>query len=131
MRHPAYAPVLSLATALAFCAGCGDSAKMAPVTGVVSMNGRPVEGVAVVFTPQPKDGGAYAATKPSSSFTDGGGRYSLSTKKVDDGAAVGKHIVTILAGNRDARPPGELPPGYVVEVEPGKNTIDLELQKAK
>jgi hypothetical protein len=58
---------------------------------------------------------------------DDDGKYELSTKVTGDGAAVGAHRVSIVAVNRNARPPGNVKPGYQVEVRSEPNVIDLEL----
>jgi hypothetical protein len=78
-------------------AGCGKSDNLAPVSGVVTLDGRPVEGATVNFQPM-TEGKALAGTHVGSSGkTDGSGRYTLTTveNKPRSGALVGKHRVTI------------------------------------
>jgi hypothetical protein len=62
---------------------------------------------------------------------DEDGRYELSTKVKGDGAAVGTHRVSIVAVNRNARPPGNVKPNHQVEVRAEPNVIDLELIPSK
>jgi hypothetical protein len=100
---------------------------MAPVSGRVIMGGQPVRGVFVVFHPQPREGSVEAPTRAAMAQVDDNGHYSLSTSVEGDGAAVGKHKVSIVAVKRGAQPPGNVPPNYIVEVKPGANTHDLEL----
>ncbi len=84
---------LKLAPAAAICVllGCGggNSAKVADASGVVTLNGQPVDGARVVFTP--KDGGS----RFSHGTTDASGNFKLSTFGMNDGALVGRHTVTV------------------------------------
>ena len=73
------------AVMLLVASGCGGNT--VPVSGVVTLDGKPVEGAAVSFTPEKSDGvgGSYGKT-------DAQGRYSLKTVIGDKaGAAAGKH----------------------------------------
>ena len=135
-RKPAFVPRWkswsALACALPVLCGCGsNNVSMAPVTGRVTMQGQPVRNVFVVFHPQPKEGGVVAPTRPAMGQVDEDGRYELSTKVTGDGAAVGIHRVSIVAVNRNARPPGNVAPDYQVEVGTEPNIIDLELIPSK
>jgi hypothetical protein len=72
------------------CLGCGsrnDSGTF-PVTGTVTVNGAPAEGVAVSFIP---DGAGPSAV----GVTDESGKYSLTTTSKDDGAMPGRYQVTL------------------------------------
>src|SRR5262245_22845893 len=79
---------------LAAC-GCGGGPKLAPVSGVVKLDGAPLAGAAVQFQPVSPDG----QTPPgpgSYGKTDADGRYSLKTVDRDRaGAVVGTHRVSI------------------------------------
>ncbi len=84
--------------------GCGRGARTVPVQGTVTLDGVPMAGVAVSFTPI----GAEGAVGPGSSgVTDEHGRFSLKT--VDDrrrtGAVVGKHRVTLFEPRSGADDP--------------------------
>ncbi|QDU90773.1 hypothetical protein Pla175_41860 [Pirellulimonas nuda] len=115
---------------IVLCSGCGG-ASMGDVSGTVSFNGAPVTGVVVYFRPVPPPGESYAATKAAFGEVDSQGQYRLTTTNANDGAAVGKHKVSITSSDRSKPVPGELPDDFQVEVKPGKNTIDLELQPGK
>jgi hypothetical protein len=70
-------------------AGCGDSGpEMAPVSGIVTVDGQPVANAAVMFVPE-------AGGRPATGLTDAEGKFSLETLKPGDGALVGKHKVTV------------------------------------
>jgi hypothetical protein len=79
-------------------AGCGGTPyKTAPVSGRVTLDGRPLPKATVMFIPA---AGTEGKALPSSAgLTDEAGRYSLvldGGKK--EGAVVGKHKVVILLG---------------------------------
>lgn len=82
-----------------FLAGCGSSGPPAPkpsklveVTGKVTLNGEPVEGAIVIFTPN--SSGGFVAQ----GFTDSAGQYSAETRSGNDielGVAPGSYRVMI------------------------------------
>jgi len=119
-------------------AGCGDGRPApAPVTGVVTYEGQPVEGAHVVFYTQ--------GTRPAMGTTDAEGRFSLLTWKPGDGALQGEAVVCITKEEVIRRKPDDpyavaskslLPEKYRVpaqsplraEVKPGeKNEFRFEL----
>lgn len=71
-------------------AGCGRRGLdgLVPVSGTVTLHGKPVAGADVVFNPE---SGRHAA----SARTNAGGRYQLTTLHPRDGARPGKYVVTI------------------------------------
>ena len=77
--------------ALALLVGCGTSTgpNTVPVTGLVTLDGTPVPGAVVTFSPQTADGQAAAGT------TDGSGRFELTTSVSGDGAVPGSYFVGI------------------------------------
>ena len=80
-------------------AGCGQST-YPPVSGKVTMDGKPVPSVTVVFTPV----GSPSAPTPgpySSGITDEQGNYTLRTRRDDDGAVPGPHRVGVEYANAD------------------------------
>jgi hypothetical protein len=85
---------LLLPTLAAVLAGCGSS-KVAPVSGRITVNGRPLARASVTFSPI----GSKANQEPgpsSAGTTDEDGRYSLSLIGQDgSGATIGKHKVRI------------------------------------
>src|SRR6516162_4504247 len=102
-----FVPVLLLLPA-----GCGKS-NYAPVSGRITMNGKPLANAAVVFSPIP-DIGSSSAGPGSGATTDADGRYTLLiTGTTTRGAVIGKHKVQ------------QLPPKYS-----GKNTVlEFEVQR--
>lgn len=118
---------------LAALAGCGG--KPATVSGVVTLDGKPLERGSVGFTPVA--GGMRAA-----GVIDGEGRYTLSTNR-DAGLEIGEYAVTVVSrkpGPENAQGPPMpgpyiTPQHYAVEstsglkfnVDGGSNTIDIAL----
>ncbi len=146
--------LLGFLIALAAIAGCSRGPEFAPVEGVVTINGRPMNDAEVVFMPDP---GAGTVGPTSAGYTDEKGHYSLATSKGQLGAIVGTHRVCIrdlttlppppildAEGNRQraARPanPGpkgpRMPGAYSsshatplrdIEVKPGPQTLDFPI----
>ena len=140
-----------------FTIGCGGGTRpdLGRVSGRITLDGNPIEGVHIEFTPV-IDG------RPSVASSDSSGYYTLSYKGSIMGARLGEHDVTMTTFREaiifdededevqrsgkaasdddegDATPkniPGraeEIPEKYAEEklrvtVEPGSNTINLEL----
>ncbi len=116
--------------------GCGgggpaaDQPELAPVTGIVTMDGAPLPKAAVRF--QPTSGRASSAT------TDSEGRYELVYLRGEMGAIKGKHVVRISTADDENDPMGDqgsetVPAKYnkkstlEATVEDGPNTIDFKL----
>jgi len=71
-------------------AGCGSSGPdLGQVTGTVTLDGEPIRGGSITFTPNVKDAGA------SYGSIDKEGKYVLKFNRDRDGAAVGEHTVEI------------------------------------
>jgi hypothetical protein len=86
---------LVLGTALLLAPGCANQ-KFAPVSGKVTLNGKPLANATVSFNPIPPDGSIESG--PSSvGITDQNGAYTLRVTLKQPGAVVGKHRVSILA----------------------------------
>jgi hypothetical protein len=81
----------------AVSAGCGSQSDMAPVDGVVRLDGAPLTKGIVTFVP---DAGRSASGPIGSD-----GTFQLSTLGKSDGALVGKHRITITATNVPTGPP--------------------------
>lgn len=81
-------------------AGCGGGPAVAPVSGVVYVDGVPKAGLHVVFQPM----GSKENPNPgrgSNGITDENGRYTLTYDGIKPGAVVGQHrvaVATVLAG---------------------------------
>jgi hypothetical protein len=73
--------------------GCGGGG-YAPVSGVVTMNGKPLRNVVVLFLPEQTKEHA-ASGRGSSGHTDENGHFTLKSVDGHAGAAVGKHHVRI------------------------------------
>jgi hypothetical protein len=76
-----------------FVLGCGGNEKLAPVSGTVKLNGKPVADVEVIF--QPVAGEAVNAPGPAAfGVTDAEGHYKLKVVGEDKaGATIGKNQV--------------------------------------
>jgi hypothetical protein len=78
-------------------AGCGssESYSVAPVSGQVKVDGKPLQNGYVIFSPVAQKGNPNPGPG-SSGFTDQEGRYTLTIEgKGTNGAVVGKHKVMI------------------------------------
>jgi hypothetical protein len=145
--------------AVAAAPGCSRGPQFADVEGTVTLNGRPLTDVEVVFMPDP-DTGTFGPA--SSCYTDDKGRYQLRTHKGQSGAVVGTHRVCIRdlttlplpplvnpegelqrAGPRGAKPApkaARVPAVYTnsqdtplraVEVKAGEQTLNFQLDNDK
>lgn len=71
-------------------AGCSQKGPtLYSATGIVTYQGKPVEGVRVTFSPKGDTG------HPSFGTTDVDGKFQLSTLGLNDGAYAGKYVVTM------------------------------------
>ena len=81
-------------------AGCSGGLKEFPVAdagGIVLCEGKPVPFAKVQFNPKPGDGAKTAIIgKPGFAFAREDGTFTLSTYGSEDGAVVGRHIVTAV-----------------------------------
>jgi hypothetical protein len=78
---------VALAMVLAALPGCGD-ATLAPVSGTVSIAGKPACGGKIIFLP---DGGG----RPAIGNIGSDGRFSLTTGGSDEGAAIAAHHIVL------------------------------------
>ncbi|TWT97541.1 hypothetical protein Pla108_16930 [Botrimarina colliarenosi] len=75
-------------------AGCGDGRfETAPVSGVVTLDGKPVTHGAVIFTPE--------QGWPAHGELDSEGRFTLKTYEPGDGAIVGEHQIAVVSMTED------------------------------
>jgi hypothetical protein len=84
--HKRACSVLMLLTAFAVT-GCGN--RPSKVTGTVTLDGTPVEGAHVTFSPVDGKG------RSASGGTSSGGKFELTTFKENDGALPGEYKVTV------------------------------------
>lgn len=131
----------SLATLLAsfflsLIVGCGGTGEVQPVSGTVTLDGQPLAGVMVRFTPQTGEKRTTSLGK-----TDEQGHYELRYTSQLQGALIGTHMVQVV--NVDGQPePGmpkarKVPKQYdiasqlMAEVTSGDNIFDFELYSKK
>jgi hypothetical protein len=69
--------------------GSGDTTKYAPVAGIVTLDGKPIEGATVSFVPKKTGQMSFGLTGPD-------GKFSLKSAAGQTGAAVGDHGVTVV-----------------------------------
>lgn len=125
MRLSVY--LCALLMLLAGTAGCTVS-DMAPVTGRVLCNSRPVAAAQVTFSPVPKSQQDLEPGKSGTGFTDADGRFTLSTHLELDGAQIGQHDVTVVLDDTNPSPCKRLFQTRL-EVLPGSNDFNLELNQ--
>jgi hypothetical protein len=128
----------------AVCIGCGSRSSVVPVSGVVTLDGKPLANAYVAFQPV-VNAGEKAPGPGSYGNTDSNGAYTLKLMDNDEaGAVVANHRVEINlkaeSDDRDpkSRPPAKsLPPRYnkqselQFKVEPGGSkaaNFDLKSQ---
>ena len=116
--------------------GCGTSAgappePVYPVSGVITLNGKPLVGADVTYLNQEKQRAAFGRTNEE-------GRYQLTTFTQNDGAVEGKSVVTVMKFEAAApsAPEPELdsedyqPPGLGEDTGPQKISSDIPKQYA-
>jgi hypothetical protein len=121
---------LLLAFSLVLGLGCG-SGKFAPVSGTVTMNGKPLAGATVMFSPIAKEG-SIDAGPGSGGKTNEKGEYTLTSDTGRNGALVGKHRVSIsLMGQGTSETDERRRPGTPVNQVPlrynGKTELTYEV----
>lgn len=120
--------------------GCGGSGpRLAPVEGLVTLDGTPLEGAVVLFHPE-------AGGKPATGLSDEAGKFVLRTLEEGDGAQVGLNSVSVTKeSKRESKgkvEEGEITDialetpakyaspklsGLSVDVQPGMPPVTLEL----
>ena len=121
-KRPAVASALIVAIAVLHATGCWRP-EMGTVTGTVTQAGLPVRDAAVTF---------LTSGRPTSvGTTDAEGRFTLSTRRLNDGAYAGQHVVVITMSTPSARPDKYQSPDTTplrAEVIAGKvNTVTFDL----
>ena len=121
-----------------FAVGCEKAPEFGQVTGTVTMNGKPLDRVRVLFMPDPvaENTGAH-----SECITGEDGKYDLVYSKDAEihGAIVGWHRVVVediaAEESRDAYRPIRVPDTYLTssgtplrfEIKPEPQTIDIQV----
>ncbi|MFI4874083.1 MAG: hypothetical protein ACIALR_02020 [Blastopirellula sp. JB062] len=132
-------PILFAGLTLTVVFGCGRASYMkevAPVVGVVQLDGKPVTEGYVLFTPEVASGAdPFSSGKSASGMIDSDGKFELSTYGDEDGAIIGPHTVTFF------RPDPEdddvvikeryIPGGksLKIEVAPEPNQFEIHLHR--
>lgn len=115
--------------------GCGNNDEYAtvPVSGVVTCKGKPVANATVNFSPLRGQGRAEDKTgRLALGMTDKDGRFTLTTYENNDGAIVGKHVVTVSLNIDEATgrgPKGGFPcqdSSMEVEVKSGMGEVKID-----
>lgn len=112
---------MSLAATWPWLAGCGgEGADVVPVSGTVTLNGQPLEGAAIVFTPAPNNMTGTAgsdATGPEGNYkAQHDGRFGL---------APGKYVVLITKEHN----PTTLSDQFKMEDASGNMVMDPEMAR--
>lgn len=76
--------------------GCNNSPNIVPVKGTVLLDGKPLEGAAVLFHPK-------ADERPAVGISDKRGTFHLTTRSQGDGAHVGLNKVSITKESDEPR----------------------------
>ena len=118
--------------------GCDRPSNIVPVTGTVLLDGKPLEGAAVLFHPE-------ADERPAVGITDNLGNFHLTTRTQGDGGHVGINRVSITKEHNEptkhnteeesqnftlVTPPQYASPdlsGLEINVSPGMDPIIFEL----
>lgn len=94
---------LSALLAIGLLSGCGGAEyTLVSVSGIVTLDDKPLVGATVVF--QPKTGQAGKTAPGSVGKTDESGRYELTTVNGEPGAAPGMHKVRIYSYSPESAP---------------------------
>ena len=107
--------------------GCGGSGgpELAEVSGIVTLDGRPLEGAGVVFK---REGARHSV-----GWTDDAGHFELTYLRDIRGAVVGVHTVKVTMADEEAGVPESIPARYNREttlhrtVESGSNEFEFTL----
>jgi hypothetical protein len=122
---PCRAKVLAVGLVCGLLAGCAGPT-LAPVTGKVTCNGKPVKDAAITFSLVPASEDQKETGKPATGWTEADGSYYLSTFKDRDGALIGKHsVLVVLDDTNPAKCKREQ--RITWEVKPGTNEVNIEL----
>jgi len=90
--------------------GCGGSKKAVPVSGTVTLDGKPLANATVSFQPWAPKGKMDAGGVGSTGKTNEKGEFTLTLVNGGTGAVTGKHRVVILSHTQAADDDGDARP---------------------
>src|SRR5439155_4989622 len=123
MNRPAKLALSILVTVRIVLTGCSNSSRPStyPVTGTVTLQGKPVAGAAITFVPTGSEGEAASA------ITDPDGKYALTTWQAGDGARPGEYRVKVSKQEQTTVDPSKMVRNLSIEEE---QKIYVEKKKA-
>ena len=134
IRYRRFGMGLSSIMCLALLTGCGGDSNIGNVSGKITLNGKPLEGAFVTFTPTRSEG----TGKTSFGKTASDGTYSMVLSESQEGVYIGENLVRIKTGDvtpDEGRVIEETVPNIynsrsnlLKEVKSGSNTFDFELE---
>lgn len=109
--------------------GCRKGVRpVAPVSGLITLDGRPLAGGSIVSQPAAPPGSIIAG-KGSVAFCDADGRFQLKTLDGLDGAVIGEHRVRIYGPRKSAASSSKDGPSSAsAEIVPKKYNQSTELK---
>jgi hypothetical protein len=129
-QSPPSAGCLLVLAAVLLGGGCNRNENLADVTGVITLDGKPLEDALVVFSPRQGGTTSYGRTGAD-------GAYRLYFNDHTPGGWLGENVVRISTGDVDATGEGGKPERVPVQynqrstltalVKAGRNTFDFEL----
>jgi hypothetical protein len=135
MNRTAKPALFVLVTVGIFLTGCSKSRPQTyPVTGTLTLQGKPVAGAAITFVPTGEEGEAASA------ITDSAGKYALTTWAAGDGARPGEYRVKVSKQEQQTVDPAKMVKNLSIEEEqkiyvenkrpppPAKNLIPSKYQ---
>jgi len=112
--------------------GCGgsDDFPTAPVSGIVTCEGKPLTGGRIIFSPMGDPDSALTGKKGIGEIQPDGS-YTISTYGNNDGAVVGNHQISFnFTGSEEQpieKPSCKIPSDLIKEVTKGTNEIEIAL----
>ncbi|MDR1270278.1 MAG: carboxypeptidase-like regulatory domain-containing protein [Planctomycetaceae bacterium] len=102
--------------------GCNNGPNTASVSGVVTIDGKPVEGVHLKFSPK-------SGERPSVGYTNERGEYTLSFTQDQKGCIPGEHVVTINAYRDPENESSQYLPAKYNQSATENTELNIEIKK--
>jgi hypothetical protein len=126
---------LALGLTLVAFVGCDTGPRYVPVSGVISLNGKPYPEAVISFQPIAAEGNQNPG-RGSSSYTDAEGKFHLKTDDGNNGAVPGKHRIRIMTKGDDMvlfdpekGSPDSLPAGKRNKIDPIPRSWNVDSDK--